>query len=320
MKYGLQPLLGGCFWCMEQAMDKVKGVITSTSGYIGGHQSNPTYHAVSSGGTGHTEAVKIEYDPKLVTYAELLKVFWKNIDPTTPNRQFCDRGNQYRSGIFYHNSEQKRLADVSLAGVIQNKSFSEPIVTEITAAGDFLFSRGLSSRIITLRTLYAINFTNTVRDISLAEAREKAVECRKVVHEGKDPIEEKKASLMSARIEAAKGITFTECATAYIEANRSGWSNPKHAQQWTNTLKNMFTPLSAAFQLMPLIPPWSFNAWNRYGQPSLKPHPGSEVELKPFLDYATTREYRQGGEQYDSTKSLLQMVLPFQNQMELYCK
>jgi peptide-methionine (S)-S-oxide reductase len=128
---------GGCFWCMEQALDKVKGVVTSTSGYIGGHKEKPTYSEVSAGRTGHTEAVQVEYDPKTVSYAGLLKAFWKNIDPTTVNRQFCDWGSQYRSGIFYHDDEQKRLADISKNNLSQKKPFTEKIVTEITAATTF---------------------------------------------------------------------------------------------------------------------------------------------------------------------------------------
>ena len=91
---------GGCFWCMEPPYDKLDGVLSTTSGYIGGSSKNPTYKEVSSGGTGHTEAVQVVYDPAKVTYAKLLEVFWRNIDPTVKNRQFCDSGSQYRSGVF----------------------------------------------------------------------------------------------------------------------------------------------------------------------------------------------------------------------------
>ena len=128
---------GGCFWCMEPPFDKLDGVISTTSGYIGGHQKNPTYKQVSAGSTGHTEAVQIEYDSNKISYDELLKVFWRNIDPTTPDQQFCDRGSQYRSGIFYHDARQKLLAEASLQNIIENKSFDQPVVTEITAATTF---------------------------------------------------------------------------------------------------------------------------------------------------------------------------------------
>jgi len=128
---------GGCFWCTESDFDKVKGVVETTSGYIGGHKKNPTYKEVSAGGTGHTEAVKIDYDPGQVSYAELLKVFWRSIDPTTPDAQFCDHGSQYRSGVFYLNEEQKRLAMESKSVLEKNKPFKEAIVTEITEASMF---------------------------------------------------------------------------------------------------------------------------------------------------------------------------------------
>ncbi|RPI46525.1 MAG: peptide-methionine (S)-S-oxide reductase [Betaproteobacteria bacterium] len=128
---------GGCFWCMEPPYDELPGVVSTTSGYIGGHKKNPTYEEVSAGNTGHTEAVRVVYDPKKVTYQKLLEVFWRNIDPTTPNAQFCDHGSQYRSGIFYHNEEQRRLAQASRDQVERTKRFREPIVTEITAATMF---------------------------------------------------------------------------------------------------------------------------------------------------------------------------------------
>ena len=128
---------GGCFWCMEPPFDKLDGVISTTSGYIGGHLKNPTYKQVSAGSTGHTEAVQIEYDPGKISYQELLKVFWRNIDPTTPDQQFCDRGSQYRSGIFYHDEQQKQLAEASLQNIIKTRPFEPPVVTEISAATTF---------------------------------------------------------------------------------------------------------------------------------------------------------------------------------------
>ena len=128
---------GGCFWCMEAPFDKLEGVISTTSGYTGGHTKNPTYKQTSSGKTGHTEAVQIIYDPRKISYEKLLNVFWHNIDPTTPDKQFCDRGNQYRSEIFYHNEEQKRLADASKATLNKRKPFNAPIVTQVTQASTF---------------------------------------------------------------------------------------------------------------------------------------------------------------------------------------
>lgn len=128
---------GGCFWCMEPPYDELPGVISTTSGYIGGHKKNPTYEEVTAGRTGHTEAVQVVYDPKKVSYQKLVEVFWRNIDPTTPNAQFCDHGSQYRSGIFFHNEEQKRIAQASRDELQRTKPFKEPIVTEITPASVF---------------------------------------------------------------------------------------------------------------------------------------------------------------------------------------
>jgi peptide-methionine (S)-S-oxide reductase len=128
---------GGCFWCLEADLEKVPGVVTATSGYTGGSVKDPTYEDVSSGRTGHAEAVRVVFDPEVVSYEELLDVFWHNIDPTTADRQFCDVGSQYRSGIFYHDGAQREAAQRSLEELQHDKPFDAPIVTEITAAGPF---------------------------------------------------------------------------------------------------------------------------------------------------------------------------------------
>lgn len=128
---------GGCFWCMEPPYDKTPGVISTTSGYTGGTLENPTYHQVSDGGTGHAEAVEVVYDPAVVGYEKLLEIFWHNIDPLAKDRQFCDSGHQYRTAIFYHDAEQKRLAEESKAKLEAEGKFQAPIETEIVAAGAF---------------------------------------------------------------------------------------------------------------------------------------------------------------------------------------
>jgi len=128
---------GGCFWCVEEAFDKVPGVVSTTSGYIGGEKRNPTYREVSWGGTGHTEAVEISFDPRRVSYEQLLDVFWKNHDPTTGNRQFCDVGTQYRPAIFWHDPTQKRLAEASKARIERTKPFTDDIETQIVKATEF---------------------------------------------------------------------------------------------------------------------------------------------------------------------------------------
>ena len=128
---------GGCFWCMEHPFDELPGVVSVTSGYTGGHTRNPTYEQVSAGGTGHAESVQILYDPARIGYDKLLTRFWHNIDPTVKDRQFCDSGHQYRSAIFYHNEEQRRLALQSKQALEGNKPFKGSILTEIVAASGF---------------------------------------------------------------------------------------------------------------------------------------------------------------------------------------
>ncbi len=128
---------GGCFWCMEPPFEKLEGVHAVVSGYIGGHKDNPTYQEVSAGITGHTEAVEISYDPSKISYDQLLEVLWKNIDPTDAGGQFVDRGSQYRSGIYYLDAEQKKLAEASKQRLAESGRFDRPIVTEIVAAGTF---------------------------------------------------------------------------------------------------------------------------------------------------------------------------------------
>jgi peptide-methionine (S)-S-oxide reductase len=128
---------GGCFWCMEPPFDEVEGVVSTISGYIGGTVKDPTYEQVSAGGTGHAEALRVEYDPSKVSYRNLLDVFWRNIDPLVKNRQFCDVGEQYRSAIFYHDEEQRRLAEETKRAIEASGRFDREIVTEIAPAGEF---------------------------------------------------------------------------------------------------------------------------------------------------------------------------------------
>lgn len=128
---------GGCFWCMEKPFDEIDGVVSTTSGYIGGNVANPTYRQVSSGSTGHAESVQILYDPKKVSYEKLLDVFWHNVDPVDGGGQFCDRGTQYRSGIFYQDETQKKSAEQSKEKLTKSGQLKKSIATEIVAAGTF---------------------------------------------------------------------------------------------------------------------------------------------------------------------------------------
>jgi len=126
---------GGCFWCTEADFDKVPGVLSTTSGYTGGKVANPTYEQVSAGGTGHAEAVEIVYDPGKVSYDELLTYYWRHVDPTVKNRQFCDVGDQYRTAIFVHDGEQQRLAEASKKKI--EAQLKQPIYTDIVPASPF---------------------------------------------------------------------------------------------------------------------------------------------------------------------------------------
>ena len=127
----------GCFWCIEAVFEELNGVISVESGYTGGHVANPTYRQVTTGTTGHTEVARIVYDPSVLTFTQVLEVFWMTHDPTTLNRQGNDVGTQYRSAVYYHNNEQKELAEYYKKKLNESGAFSAPIVTEITALGPY---------------------------------------------------------------------------------------------------------------------------------------------------------------------------------------
>jgi len=128
---------GGCFWCMEPVFDRLPGVLSVTPGYTGGDTPNPSYQEVCDGETGHLEAVSIVFDPSLVTFRELVRIFWRNIDPTTRNRQFCDYGSQYQSAIFYLGDEQKGIAEETRRELEESRRFDRPVATKILPAGIF---------------------------------------------------------------------------------------------------------------------------------------------------------------------------------------
>lgn len=128
---------GGCFWCMQPIFDHMKGVVSTTVGYTGGTKENPTYEEVSTGKTGHTEAIEVEYDSSKVSYSELVGAFWRNIDPTDPAGQFADKGSQYRTAIFYQDEEQKRAALESKEKLAKSGKFKRSLVTQIVPASPF---------------------------------------------------------------------------------------------------------------------------------------------------------------------------------------
>jgi methionine-S-sulfoxide reductase len=136
-KYQKATFAGGCFWCMQPPFDALPGVISTVVGYSGGHVDHPTYEDVSTGHTGHLEAIEVVYDPAKVTYNQLLDVFWRQIDPTQADGQFVDRGSQYATAIFFHDDEQKKLAEASKKNLNDSKLFDKPIVTGVVPAKPF---------------------------------------------------------------------------------------------------------------------------------------------------------------------------------------
>jgi peptide-methionine (S)-S-oxide reductase len=165
----------GCFWCVEPPYDKLEGVVSTTSGYTQGTTVGPTYEEVSAGGTGHTEAVQVVYDPAKVTYPQLLEVFWRNVDPLDASGQFCDRGDQYRPGIYTHDEEQKRLAEESKAKLKASKRFKQPIVVEVKPATAFFVAEAYHQNYyVTNAVKYKFYRWNCGRDARLEELWGKA--------------------------------------------------------------------------------------------------------------------------------------------------
>ena len=194
---------GGCFWCMEPPFEKLEGVLEVISGYTGGHKDNPTYEEVSAGSTGHLEAIQVIYDPARITYSELLDVFWMQINPTDEDGQFVDRGSQYRTAIFFHNDEQKELAEKSKEALNKSGKFEKPIVTEIVKASQF----------------------------------HKAEEYHQDYYK-KNPIRYKYYKYLSGRDQYLKKIWPEEMGTAYSEDNNKRYKKPSDKE-----LRKKLTPL-----------------------------------------------------------------------------
>jgi peptide methionine sulfoxide reductase msrA/msrB len=168
---------GGCFWCVESDFEKVDGVVEVISGYTGGSKEDPTYEEVSTGGTGHVEAVRVLYDPTRITYRELLDVFWRHVDPTDPGGQFVDRGSQYRSAIFYHDEEQRKLAEQSRKELNRSGRFEKPIVTEIVPLSRFYRAEDYHQDYCTTNQIrYKAYRSNSGRDQFLKEVWERSLD------------------------------------------------------------------------------------------------------------------------------------------------
>ena len=174
-KLEVATFAGGCFWCMESDFEKVDGVVEVISGYTGGAKEDPTYEEVSTGMTGHVEAVQVSYDPTRITYRELLDVFWRHIDPTDPGGQFADRGSQYRTAIFYHNDEQRRLAEQSRNELNRSGRFERPIVTEIIPVSRFYRAEDYHQDYYTTNRIhYQLYRSHSGRDQFLESMRERS--------------------------------------------------------------------------------------------------------------------------------------------------
>jgi peptide methionine sulfoxide reductase msrA/msrB len=145
---------GGCFWCMQAPFDATPGVLSTLVGYTGGRTENPTYEEVCGGDTGHAEAIEVVYDPAKVAYEKLLDVFWRQVDPTTPNRQFADAGTQYRTAVYYHDEQQRSAAEASKKALGQSGRFDQPIVTEIAPAQTFYPAEENHQKYYQKRTLH----------------------------------------------------------------------------------------------------------------------------------------------------------------------
>ncbi len=219
---------GGCFWCMQPPFEKLEGVISTTVGYTGGHTKNPTYEEVSAGGTGHAESVEIVYDPRKLAYEKLLAVFWHNVDPLTPEAQFCDHGHQYRTAIFYHDDTQRRLAEESKQRLAQR--FGRPIATEIVAATTFYPAEEYHQRYHEKNPVrYKFYRWNCGRDARLRELwgdEAPAAEAQSMPTKGWNPVTFKKPDDPALR----KSLDPMQ----YKVTQQEGTEPPFHNEYWDN--------------------------------------------------------------------------------------
>jgi peptide methionine sulfoxide reductase msrA/msrB len=257
---------GGCFWCLEPPFEKLDGVREVVPGYTGGSKKNPTYEEVSSGKTGHAEAIQIIYNPAIITYAELLDVFWRQIDPTDPNGQFADKGPQYRTAIFYHSEEQKKLAEKSRDELGQSGIFDKPVVTEIVPAGIFYRAEEYHQDYYKKNPVrYRIYHFGSGRDKFL----EKKWSGRKNINTGKG---ENKAYVIPSKEELRKKLTPLQYKVAREDGTERAFDN----EYWDNKKEGIYVDIVSGEPL--------FSSRDKYdsstGWPSFKKplEPGNIVE------------------------------------------
>jgi peptide methionine sulfoxide reductase msrA/msrB len=279
---------GGCFWCTEADFEKLPGVLKVISGYAGGHKENPTYKEVSSGTTGHVEAVQVYYDPTRVTYEELLDYFWRHIDPTDPGGQFVDRGPQYRSVIFYHNEDQKALAEKSKEALEKSGKFSKPIVTEIVKFTSFYQAEEYHQDYHKKNPLrYKIYRYGSGRDQFLEKVWGKESETMGTTGKMKTmPPEGKKTYQKQDDATLRKRLTPLQ----YEVTQKNGTERPFQNEYWDNKKEGIYVDIVSGEPLFSSLDKFdSGTGWPSFTKPL---EPGNIVERKDRGFFTTRTEVR----------------------------
>lgn len=271
---------GGCFWCVEADFEKVDGVVEAISGYTGGHKENPTYREVSFGGTGHVEAVQVFYDPNKISYPELLDVFWRHVDPTDPDGQFVDTGPQYRTAIFYHDEEQKRLAEESKRRLEESGRFYKPIVTEILELKKFYRAEDYHQNYYKTHSVrYKFYRFNSGRDQFL----------KKVWKDEKDTAV---SSSGNARYTKASDETLRKELTPlqYKVTQRDGTEPPFNNEYWDNKREGIYVDVVSGEPLFSSVDKYdSKTGWPSFTRPL---EPGNIVEKEDRSLFMVRTEVR----------------------------
>ncbi len=275
---------GGCFWCVEADIEKVPGVVRVVSGYTGGKKENPNYEEVSSGTTGHVEAVQVYYDPSKITYEELLEVFWRHIDPTDAGGQFVDRGPQYRSIIFYHDEEQRKLAEQSKEALSRSGKFTKPIATEIAKFTRFYEAEDYHQKYYKKNPVrYAYYRHGSGRDPFLQKAWGKQMEITKTKSQGAF----KKTDDASLR----EKLTPLQ----YEVTQKEGTEPPFHNEYWNNKKEGIYVDIVSGEPLFSSKDKYdSGTGWPSFTQP-LEPGNIAEKEDSSLFMHRTEVRSKHGG-------------------------
>ena len=277
-EYGKFPgatFAGGCFWCVESDFEKVSGVVKVISGYTGGHTENPTYEEVSSGKTGHVEAVQVIYDPEKVTYGELVDYFWRHVDPTDHGGQFVDRGAQYRSVIFYNDEEQRKVAEESKRKLEASGRFDKPIVTEIIAASKFYPAEEYHQGYYRKNPLrYRYYRFNSGRDQFLAKIWGKDME----VHETKMKADDRDMQMEKYSKPDDETLRKKLSAIQYTVTRKDGTEPPFKNEYWDNKREGIYVDIVSGEPLFSSLDKYdSGTGWPSFTRPL---EPDNIVEKK----------------------------------------